>query len=254
MGSGFRNWDRLSVNVDEKSVLVVLADGVGGNIKGGTAAEMTVEKFKLLHREKTLTPDRIAAHFRDLSVEMRKVNLEMATTVILALIRKKGRGLEVYYTWAGDSRFFLLTTDNRRLKKGAFAARRGGKNLYILSEDDTIPWKFFQLGEIDINQVTKSNGRNRLFFSLPRDGEKMGKRIIKARVRYGDTLLFCTDGFWERFPDQSEIIKWMGSDIRGFKKKFLKFMDAEVESGTKVDNSTYIRVDLNEDIFKNTIK
>ena len=254
MGSGFRNWDRLGISVNKESLLSVLADGVGGHINGGTAAEMAVEKFKILHDENNLDPDRIHAHFKDLSVEMRKVNLEMATTIILALIKKKGRGLEVYYTWAGDSRLFLLTPDRRRLKKGVRAAKEGGKNLYLLSEDDTIPWRFFKRGEIDLNQVTSSEGRNRLFFSLPRDGEKMSGRIAKTRVSYGDTLLFCSDGFWERFHDQSEIIKWMESGIRDFKKKFLKFMDAEVKTGAKVDNSTYIRIDLDRELFKNNTK
>ncbi len=215
---------------------------------------MAVEKFELLHKDNNLKPDRIADLFRELSVEMRKVNVEMATTIVLALIKKKGKGLEVHYTWAGDSRFFLLTKNNRRLKTGNLAARKGGKNLYLLSEDDTIPGKFFRLGEFDIDQVTSSAGRNRLFFSLPRDGEKMAGRIVKVRIGYGDTLLFCTDGFWERFSEQSDIIKWMETDIRGFKKKFLRFMDTEVGAGSKVDNSTYIRVDMDENIFRNPKK
>ncbi|MEN8223173.1 MAG: protein phosphatase 2C domain-containing protein [Acidobacteriota bacterium] len=249
IGTGFRNWDRTGVSVDNRSLLAVLADGVGGHINGGVAAEMAVEKFKSLHVNKIFDPGLINKYFKELSLEMRNVNLEMATTIILVYIIQKGKKLEMIYTWAGDSRLFLLTQNNRRLRKGAAAGRGDNGNLYILSEDDTIPWRYFMNGEIELDQVTTSSGKNRLFFSLPRDGDRMKGRIIKMKVSYGDKILLCSDGFWERFKNQSEIGKWMGIRPVNFGNRFDKFMDNESREGTKVDNSTCIKIDLDEDLF-----
>lgn len=254
IGTGFRNWDRAGVSVDEKSLLAVLADGVGGHIKGGVAAEMVVEKFISLHKNHNIDPGELPDIFKELTGEMRKINLEMATTIILVFLIKKGKKLEMYYTWAGDSRLFLLTRDNRRLKKGARVCRREGGNLYILSEDDTIPWRYFMNGEIGLDQVTTSAGKNRLFFSLPRDGERMKSRIIRSKVNYGDKLLLCSDGFWERFESQSGIHKWMDIKSGNFTGRFNRFMEKESQKGSKVDNSTCIRIEIEEDIFSKNRK
>ncbi len=249
LGTGFRNWDRAGVSVNDRSLLAVLADGVGGHIKGGVAADMAVEKFISLHKENNVNTEGFPAVFKDMANEMRNINLEMATTIVLVFIVKSGTKIELFYTWAGDSRLFLFTKDNRRLKKGALVCREDGGNLYILSEDDTIPWRYFMNGEIELDQVTTSPGKNRLFFSLPRDGERMGSRIIRSKLSFGDKILLCSDGFWERFEKQSGITKWMHIKSGSFKRRFNKFMNTESQKGTKVDNSTCIRIEVEEDMF-----
>ncbi len=254
MGTGFRNWDRTGVSIDDRSVLAILADGVGGHINGGVAADMVVDKFILLHKENNLEAGKLSFVFKKLAGDMREINLEMATTIVLVLIMKKGKGLEMIYTWAGDSRLFLLTQYNRRFKRGARVCGEGGRNFYILSEDDTIPWRYFMNGEMELDQVTTSTGKNRLFFSLPRDGERMKSRIVKTGISYGDKILLCSDGFWERFEYQSDIKKWMDLSPRSFGNKFEKFMDKESISGSKVDNSTCIKIDIDECLFAKSSK
>jgi len=250
IGSGYRNWDRVAVSVTDHSLLAVLADGVGGQIHGGTAAGMAVEKFARLHSGDKLEPGMIASVFKQLSAEMRDVNTEMATTIVLVFIVKKGKGMDMFYTWAGDSRLFVLTPENRRFRTGTRVQKRERGNLYILTDDDTVPWRYFKQGELMLNQVTSSEGRNRLFCSLPRNGGSMGDRIMKTRIDDGDKLLLCSDGFWERFSDQSGIISWMRSDLRKVAPAFIKFMDSEVKGRAKVDNASFIRIDLNKKIFK----
>ena len=254
IGTSFRNWDRTGVSIDDRSVLAVLADGVGGHINGGVAADMVVDKFISLHKEKSLVEGKLSSVFKGLAGSMREINREMATTIVLVFIQKKGKKLEMTYTWAGDSRLFLLTQDNRRFRKGARVCREGGKNFYILSEDDTIPWRYFMNGEIKLDKVTTSTGKNRLFFSLPRDGERMKNRLVKTRISYGDKILLCSDGFWERFEYQSGIKKWMEISPRSFGDRFVKFMDKESGGGSKVDNSTCIKVDIDERLFIKTRK
>jgi len=249
LGSGFRNWDRYAVSVNDNSILAILADGVGGHIMGDIAAQMVVDKFVLLHREEKLAVKDIPFLFSGLTFDMRKVNMEMATTVILIFIIKRGERLELYYTWAGDSRFFFLTENKIKLLNGINVSQKDGKNLFILTEEDTLPWKCYRNGEISLDGVTKSEGKNRLLFSLPRNGEMMGDRIIKINVEYGDRFLLCSDGFWELFTEQSEITGWLTDEISNFESKFMKFVDSNVETGVKVDNATGIRIDLKNGIF-----
>ena len=235
--------------MSEGSLLAVLADGVGGNIRGGTAAEMAVDKFISLHRAGVLNPGTLGEYFAELAVEMRDVNREMATTIVLALIVRRGKKMEMTYTWAGDSRLYLLTAGNRRFRRGAKVSREKGRNLYILSEDDTIPWRYFMHGEMGLDRVTTSESKNRLFFSLPRDGERMNDRIVTVGVSPGDRLLLCCDGFWERFEKQASMAKWLEIKPGGFGRKFDRFMEQGLSLGKKIDNTTCIKIDLEEELF-----
>ncbi len=250
IGSGYRNWDRYGVSVNDESLLAIIADGVGGQIMGGIAAGMVVDKFNLLHKEGKLSSEDIPFLFDELSVEMRKVCMEMATTVILIFIIKRGEKLELYYTWAGDSRFFLLTERNLKLLNGVEVFQKRRKKLCILTDDDTFPWKYYRNGDISLDKVTRCEGKNRLLFSLPRNGERMRDRIVKIDVEYGDKILLCTDGFWELFREQSEIMEWMTNDINDFESEFIRFLDSHVEKGVRVDNATGIRIDLENGILK----
>lgn len=169
------------IHYDDGTCLLIVADGMGGEIGGDIASAIAVESVERAGRPtgRDLAgnlADRIrAAHgeIRD-AVDSRPELSGMGTTLVLAYIRK---GL-LYWAHVGDSRLYLF---------------RDG-NLMRMTEDHTVPGRLLAAGEITEEDAEIHPMRNLLLkcVGCRRCEPDSGSFLVKP----GDVVLLCSDGLY----------------------------------------------------------
>ncbi len=186
VGNRKNNQDRCGLSSAPSSVLVSLADGMGGHPKGEAAAQLVVDTCQQLLETSTtpilnpgsfLTRTLHKAHEKILEFGWSQIPpIDPRTTSVAALIQD---GI-AYWAYTGDSRLYLFrngkmatrTIDHSYVER----LRRQG----IISEDElqTHPHR---------NYVTRCLGGN-----IPSPDITLGHH----QLRIGDILMLCSDGLW----------------------------------------------------------
>ncbi|MEN8153441.1 MAG: protein phosphatase 2C domain-containing protein [Acidobacteriota bacterium] len=249
-GTSEKNQDRFFVSVRKNDLFAIVADGVGGHSHGEVAAEMIIENLKRFYYTADDFPGKMADSIEDASENMRSVNRDMATTIVLVYLKRGAKKHKLFYTWAGDSRLFLVSGNRRKIEKGAVLRERAENNMYILTEDDTVPWKYFFDKKISVDEITQYPGRSRLYFSIPRDGDRMGDRIMSVDVEDGDTIFLCTDGLWELFEKQSDLLDQVIKMSSGETGIFKSIINEGIRSRPRVDNSAFVMIKIDKELFE----
>lgn len=197
LGNRSCNQDRFAIIEHDNSVLLIIADGMGGYKGGELAASMFIlrmteafkkEKLPITNLEKFFST---AFEYAHLSViEMGKQQapaINPRTTGVVCLIQN---GTAV---WAhvGDSRCYLF-------RDNAVFSRTSDHSVVedLISKGELTEKE--RLSHPKINQVTRCIGGNK----------KMAKISVsdKTDLKPGDTILLCTDGLWSGLTEESMII------------------------------------------------
>jgi len=186
IGTRKYNQDRIGHWSAAQSMLMAVADGMGGHSNGEVAAQVTVDllgrafaqeaKPKLAEPERFL-PRLIAASHAAILLEAQKRKMrEAPRTVVVACLVQDG-----YAHWAhtGDCRFYLF---------------RNGR-IHARTRDHSIVQQLVDEGRIREEAVATHPDRNRLLQCL---GGTTAPRIDTGseRLAMGDILLLCSDGLW----------------------------------------------------------
>ncbi len=191
--------------------LHMVCDGLGGHEAGEVASSIAVETIAgrlsdLYEREAPQaaadatrpTPGgiegRIHAAIDEANTRIRRLAQAQApearklgTTVTLAL-------------WDGDVVYIANVGDSR-----TYAARGG--TVTQITEDHSLAAKMIEEGIVDA-----SNGaappQNVIYRALGIDDE-IQVDFFRWQAQPGDKLLLCSDGFWQAFPDQEELARWL---------------------------------------------
>lgn len=188
------NQDRYIYIESEGSILLGLADGMGGHPKGDVAAQILTDTCKsffyrapkpihspkeFLHRLLQKAHENITAFGLD-----HKPAIKPRTTAVVALIQD---GI-VRWSHAGDSRFYLfrngITMD--RTVDHSYVQHLEDHGLISSNEAGTHPQR---------NYVTRCLGGN---ISSPEI--TVSKSI---RLKDGDVILLCSDGLWAHTEEKS---------------------------------------------------
>jgi protein phosphatase len=194
------NQDRMGYLYTRDSLLLMIADGMGGHARGEVAAELSLQTVAALYQAQakpTLSDptrflhDAVMASHHELHRYRAEHQLPEAprTTLVLCVVQ---RGVA---TWVhiGDSRLYLLrqngvahqTVDHSRVN-------------YLISA-----------GLLRPEDAKDHPERNRIFNCV---GAYVAPTIeveVPVILQPGDTLLLCTDGFWGNL-NQSDIIDTFG--------------------------------------------
>jgi protein phosphatase len=187
------NQDRMGYLYTRDSILMVVADGMGGHARGDVAAQMTLQtmasifqrdaKSRLPDPQRYLEESVLAAH-RELHRYRAENTLPEAprTTVVACIVQD---GVAV---WAhvGDSRLYLL---------------RGGRIL-ARTLDHSRVHHLVSSGLIRPEDAKDHPERNRIFNCI---GAYIAPTVEISRqtaLHGGDTLLLCTDGLWGSLTDR----------------------------------------------------
>lgn len=192
LGNRKNNQDRLGVAESHGGVLLILGDGLGGKPGGELAAETLVKsvqhslRHKIMpveHPEKLLKDLIIKAHYAVRSVgEKQNPPVEPGSTAVLCLVQNK----KAWWAHVGDSRCYLF---------------RNGLPLYR-TKDDSYVEHLYQKGEISLEKLDGHPMRNYVTQCIGLMETEPKVTVSKGvELQKDDTLLLCSDGFWEPLDD-----------------------------------------------------
>ena len=200
IGSRTINQDRMGYCFSSESLMMIVADGMGGHARGEIAAQTTLQVcaglFQRMATPRLADPvaflrDALLAAHRDLLRYQALHRLPEAprTTVVAAVIQDE----KVWWAHAGDSRFYWL---------------RNGRTV-VRTLDHSKVQTLVTLGLISPQEQDDHPERNKVLnclgSPLPPDVESSGGVTLQS----GDTLLLCSDGLWAGVP-QTDLAQAFG--------------------------------------------
>ena len=192
LGNRKNNQDRLGVAESHGGIVLILGDGLGGKPCGELAAETLVKSVQhsLRHEimpveepEKLLEKLIINAHHAVRSAGNKQdPPVEPGSTAVLCLIQNN----KAWWAHVGDSRFYLF---------------RNGLPLYR-TQDDSYVEHLYQKGEISLEKRDGHPMRNYVTQCIGVMETDPKVKVSKGiELQKDDTLLLCSDGFWEPLDD-----------------------------------------------------
>jgi serine/threonine protein phosphatase PrpC len=230
-GSRKVNQDRIAYTYGRDTLLMVVADGMGGHAGGEIAAQIAVrlfiERFQqeakpiLKNPLKFLQDTMLRAHLALGSYANQFSMLETPRTTCVAVVVQAGHA---YWSHVGDSRFYLF-----RQGSVIAATKDHSKVQYLLDQ-----------GLISANQVAAHPDRNKIFSCLGGLVDPVIDLSRRTPLRNGDVLVLCTDGLWSVLT-ASEIANYLTSTPI-LKTAPQMMRDAEKRGGPDGDNLSAIIV------------
>lgn len=230
------NQDRIGCWRTGHSLLMVVADGMGGHLHGEIAAQVATAHFGsafqrdarplLASPEQFLSHSMSAAHAAILREAQRLELSDTPRTVIVACVVQDGHA---YWTHIGDCRLYLV--------------RRG--SILMRTRDHTVVQQLLDAGRIREEAITTHPDRNRLLQCL---GSLQAPRLEapgKARLKRNDLLLLCSDGLWGPLTQRQLLHALMTRDLKQAIPDLVEL--AEVRAGPQCDNVSVLAMAWGED-------
>jgi PPM family protein phosphatase len=230
-GSRRLNQDRIAYTYGRDTLMMVVADGMGGHAGGEIAAQICVrlfvERFQqeakpvLRNPLKFLQDTMLRAHAALGSYANQFSMLETPRTTCVAVVVQAG-----YAHWGhvGDSRFHLY---------------RQGTMIGSTKDHSKVQYLVDQ-GIIGAEEVAQHPDRNKIFSCLGGLVDPVIDLSRRTPLRNGDVLLLCTDGLWSVMP-QHEMASWLTSQPI-LKAAPQMMREAEKRGGPDGDNLSMICV------------
>ena len=245
VGNRKTNQDRIGVIESHGGVVLILGDGLGGKPGGELAAETLIQSVEYSLRHEIMPVENpgellkkliIKAHY-DILAMGKKQNppIEPGSTAVLCLIQNK----KAWWAHVGDSRFYLF---------------RDGLPLYR-TQDDSFVEQLYQRGEISLDKLDGHPMRNYVTQCIGLMDTEPKVTVSKGLdLELGDTLLLCSDGFWEPLDDAQIGSNLTDGSIKNAIQKLAT--RAEQTSYPKSDNTTVLAMKITsmQNITKKTTK
>ena len=230
-GSRKVNHDRIAYTYSRDTLLLVVADGMGGHAGGEIAAQIAVrlfiERFQqeakpiLRNPLKFLQETMLRAHAALGSYANQFSMLETPRTTCVAVIVQANHA---YWAHVGDSRFYLF-------RQGALigATKDHSKVQYLVDQ-----------GLIAADDVAVHPDRNKIFSCLGGLVDPVIDLSKRTALRNGDVLVLCTDGLWSVMPHGEIATLLTSTPILKTAPQMLR--EAEQRGGPDGDNLSAIVV------------
>lgn len=233
LGNRKNNQDRLGVAESHGGVVLILGDGLGGKPGGELAAETLVKSVQHSLRHQIMPvddPDKllekliIKAHYAVRSAgQKQNPPIEPGSTAVLCLIQNK----KAWWAHVGDSRFYLF---------------RDGLTIYR-TQDDSYVEHLYQKGEITLEKRDGHPMRNYVTQCIGLMENEPKVKVSKGvDLQVNDTLLLCSDGFWEPLDDAQIGANLAEGNIKETINKLAT--RAEQNSYPKSDNTTALAMKI----------
>ena len=230
-GGRANNEDRISYCYSRDSLLMVIADGMGGHHHGEIAAQIAVQTLAdgFQREAKPLLADPFRflqkamtnAHHAILDYSTRHRMSEAPRTTCVACVVQDS---VAYWAHAGDSRLFLMR--NGRL----IAQTKDHSRVRLLLEE----------GLITEAQAAVHPDRNKIYSCL---GSPMPPEIEFSRktpLEHGDIIMLCTDGIWGVSSGELMAVTLKGANLLQGVPMLMN--QAETKGGSHGDNLSVVVV------------
>lgn len=183
-----QNEDSYFSNADEG--LWVIADGVGGNVGGHIASQLSVQTVeRKLRQGSSLSSAIMSANQLVISTALQQPELKgMATTIVAVKFLDNCYEL----AWVGDSRAYLIDSEQ----------------LCLLSSDHNVANELYVDGQITLQELQSHPGQHELTQALGQ-ADLMGASLKSGCLSHGSIMLLCSDGLSGVLSDELiyELIK-----------------------------------------------
>ncbi len=221
------NQDRMGYLYTRDSLMMMVADGMGGHARGEVAAQLTMQTVASIYQRlaKPLLADpaafleeAIQASHHELHRYRAEQSLPEAprTTIVLCVVQ---RGVAVW-AHAGDSRLYLI-------RNGAIAER---------TLDHSRVHHLVTSGLIRPEDAKDHPERNRIFNCLGAFVPPTVEISHPTALHGGDILLLCSDGLWGTLNDRTIVQAFSDRTVM---RAVPELVDAALEEGgAESDNCT----------------
>jgi len=230
------NQDRLGYWRTGHSLLMVVADGLGGHLHGEIAAQLAVEYFgtafqrdarpALADPAQFLTRAMRGAHARILREAYGLGIPDAPRTVIVACVVQDG---QAYWTHIGDCRLYMVH-DGR---------------IMLRTRDHTVVQQLLDEGTICEEAITTHPDRNRLLQCLGGYETPQPDPMAKARLARNDVILLCSDGLWGPLTQRQMLHSLLTLDLGEAVSDLASL--AEHRAGAQCDNVSVLAMRWGED-------
>jgi serine/threonine protein phosphatase PrpC len=230
-GSRKVNQDRIAYTYSRDTLLLVVADGMGGHAGGEIAAQIAVrlfiERFQqeakpiLRNPLKFLQETMLRGHAALGSYANQFSMLETPRTTCVAVIVQANHA---YWAHVGDSRFYLF-------RQGALigSTKDHSKVQYLVDQ-----------GVIAADEVALHPDRNKIFSCLGGLVDPVIDLSKRTPLRNGDILVLATDGLWSVMPQGEMATLLTSTPILKTAPQMMR--EAEQRGGSEGDNLSAIVV------------
>lgn len=191
-GGRATNQDRMGYCFTRSSLLLLLADGMGGHTHGELAATLTLQTMGSLFQKAASPSVAEPTAFLDELIYTSHLALhkyrsqhrltETPRTTIVVCIVQDG---QAQWAHCGDSRLYWL-------RSGRILAR---------TTDHSHVEKLVALGRLSPHQRMQHPDRNKLYNCLGAPSLPIITKSAIAPMQTGDHLLLCSDGLWGSIPE-----------------------------------------------------
>jgi len=186
------NQDRMGYSFTRNTILLLLADGMGGHIQGEMAAALAMQTIgslfqqqahPIIGRPERFFEDSFLAPHNEIH-RYRVINdlPETPRTTIVACLIQNGHA---YWAHCGDSRLYWM---------------RNGQILLRTKDHSRLETLIAQ-GKVDPAERHSHPDRNKLFNCLGAPNAPIVELSRRASLQAGDVILLCSDGLWGVLPD-----------------------------------------------------
>jgi serine/threonine protein phosphatase PrpC len=228
-GARKSNQDRIAYCYSREALLMLVADGMGGHLRGELAAEIAVQTITEAFRraaKPSLSDPR--SFLRQAITQAHRAIIQNAddsglpesprTTCVACVVQDNA----ACWAHAGDSRLY-------HIREGSILAR---------TKDHSLVQQLIDSGRIREESVAAHPERNRIFNCL---GSQQLPRVDlseETRLNPGDSLILCSDGLWSPLSDKiisSAVLKI------GIMQSIPELLDeAERRAGRECDNLSVV--------------
>lgn len=196
------NQDRMGYCFTRDSLLMLVADGMGGHQHGEIAAQIALQAAAAMFQSQARPMLADPAVFLDLALRrghreilrFQQANRlpDAPRTTIVACLVQQG---QAWWAHAGDSRFYWI-------RGGALMAR---------TRDHSKVQNLVDLGLVHPDDAERHPERNKVLNCLGSPFEPTIEIGGPLSLAEGDTLLLCSDGVWGPLPE-SELLAALGEE------------------------------------------
>jgi serine/threonine protein phosphatase PrpC len=237
LGTRRMNQDRIGYWRTPESLLLVVADGMGGHLHGEVAANLAADYFgaafqrdakpQLADPAEFLVQQIGIAHAQILAEAHKRGLPEAPRTVIVACVIQDG---QAYWVHVGDCRLYLF-------RKGRLIAR---------TRDHTRVQQLVDEGRIREEAAVSHPERNQLLQCLGGYLPPRPDVASQTALEKDDIVLLCSDGFWGPLTQRQMLNALLSRDLKEAVPELTTL--AEARAGHECDNVSVLAINWGEEM------